>query len=101
MKVMLDHAMKTIKNQNKKLVKKIVDGLSERGYSLQNHEDVNRHCYLNVKVPELKKVVEKLNAENYWCAQRVGGIRVAPHFYNTVEQADRFMDKLDEVVNSL
>ena len=101
MKVLLDHGMKNIENQNKKLVSKLVDGLSERGYSLQNHEDVDRHCYLNVKVPELKAVVEKLNAENYWCAQRVGGIRVAPHFYNTVDQADRFMDKLDEVVKSL
>jgi selenocysteine lyase/cysteine desulfurase len=56
---------------------------------------------MNVKTPELKTVVEKLNAENYWCAQRVGGIRVSPHFYNTLEQADRFMDKLDEVVRSL
>jgi selenocysteine lyase/cysteine desulfurase len=26
---------------------------------------------------------------------------VSPHFYNTVDQADRFMDKLDEVVKSL
>ena len=101
MKVLLDHGVKEIERQNKKLVSKLVDGLSERGYSLQNHEDVNRHCYLNVKVPELKTVVEKLNAENYWCAQRVGGVRVSPHFYNTVDQTDRFMDKLDEVVKSL
>lgn len=101
MKVLLDHGIKNIEKQNMKLVSRLVDGLSERGYSLQNHEDVDNHCYLSVKVPELKMVVEKLNAENYWCAQRVGGIRIAPHFYNTVEQADRFMDKLDEVVKSL
>jgi selenocysteine lyase/cysteine desulfurase len=101
MKVLLDHGMREIEKQNRKLVKKLIDGLSERGYSLQNHEDADRHCYLNVKVPELKSVVEKLNAENYWCAQRVGGIRVSPHFYNTMEQADRFMNKLDEVVKGL
>ena len=101
MKVLLDHGIKEIASQNKKLTTKLMNGLSERGYSLQRHEDDNRHCYLNVKVPELKTVVEKLNAENYWCANRIGGIRVAPHFYNTMEQADRFMDKLDEVVKSL
>lgn len=101
MKVLLDHGMKEIETQNKKLVSRLVDGLMERGYSLQNHDDVDRHCYLNVKVPELEKVVEKLNAENYWCAQRVGGVRISPHFYNTVDQADRFMDKLDEVVKSI
>ena len=101
MRVLLDHGMKEIENQNKRLVSRLVDGLTERGYKLQNHEDVNRHCYLNVKTPELEKVVEKLNAEDYWCAQRVGGIRISPHFYNTVDQADRFLGKLDETVKSL
>lgn len=101
LKVLLDHGIKEIEKQNSKLTKKLIDGFSERGYELQVHEDTDRHCYLNVKTPELKTVVERMNAENYWCSQRVGGVRVSPHFYNTEEQADLFMDKLDEVVKSL
>ena len=101
MKVLLDHGMKEIEAQNRKLTTRIVDGLLERGYEVQTPLEEERRCYLNVKVPELKTVVEKLNAENFWCAQRVGGIRISPHFYNTVYQADRFMNKLDEIVKSL
>lgn len=101
MKVLLDHGMKEIETQNRKLTTRLIDGLLGRGYEVQTPLDEERRCYMNVKTPELKTVVEKLNAENYWCAQRVGGIRVSPHFYNTLEQADRFMDKLDEVVKSL
>ncbi len=98
MRVLLDHGMENIEAQNRRLTRYLVDGLLERGYELQGHEDVSNHCYLNVKVPELSSVVEKMKAEDYWCAQRVGGVRVSPHFYNTVEEADGFMDKLDEVV---
>ena len=101
MKVLLDHGMKEIEAQNRKLTTRLVDGLLESGYEVQTPLEEESRCYMNVKTPELKTVVEKMNAEDYWCAQRVGGIRVSPHFYNTVDQANRFMEKLDEIVKSL
>lgn len=101
MKVLLDHGMKEIEKQNKKLSTKIIDMLLERGYELQTPVDEKRRSYLNVKVPDIKKTVEVLNAEDYWCCERVGGIRISPHFYSTMEQAERFVNRLDEVVKNL
>ena len=101
MRVLLDHGMKEIEKQNKKLSTKIIDMLLERGYELQTPVEEKQRSYLNVKVPDIKKTVAALNAEDYWCCERVGGIRVSPHFYSTMEQAERFVTRLDEVVKSL
>ncbi|TRO51231.1 aminotransferase class V-fold PLP-dependent enzyme, partial [Candidatus Bathyarchaeota archaeon] len=101
MKVLLDHGMKEIERQNKKLATKIIDMLLEKGYELQTPVDEKRRSYLNVKVPDIKKTVEQLNAEDYWCCERVGGIRISPHFYSGMDQAEAFVERLDEVVKSL
>ena len=101
MKVLLDHGMKEIEQQNKKLATHIINMLLERGYELQTPVEEKRRTYLNVKVPEIKKAVEKLNAEDFWCCERVGGIRISPHFYCTIEQATDFVERLDTIVKSL
>ena len=98
MKVLLDHGMKEIEKQNKKLGSKIIEMLLERGYELQTPVEEERRSYLNVKVPDIKKTVKTLNKEDYWCCERVGGIRISPHFYCTLDQAERFVQRLDEVV---
>jgi cysteine desulfurase/selenocysteine lyase len=101
MRVLLDHGMKEIEKQNKKLGTKFIDMLLEKGYELQTPEYEKQRSYLNVKVPNIKKTVETLNAENYWCCERVGGIRISPHFYNSIDEAERFVERLDSVVKSL
>jgi selenocysteine lyase/cysteine desulfurase len=98
MRVLLDHGIKKIEGQNIKLSSRIVDMLLELGYDLQTPVDEKRRSYLNVKVPDIKKTVKALNAENYWCCERVGGIRVSPNFYCTIDQAERFVERLDEIV---
>jgi selenocysteine lyase/cysteine desulfurase len=98
MRVLLDHGMKDIERQNKKLSSKIIDMLLEKGYELQTPVDERKRSYLNVKVPDIKQTVETLNAEDYWCCERVGGIRVSPNFYCTLETAEQFVTRLDEVV---
>jgi selenocysteine lyase/cysteine desulfurase len=100
MRVLLDHGMKKIECQNIKLSSRIIDMFLELGYELQTPVDEKRRSYLNVKVPDIKKTVEALNAEDYWCCERVGGIRVSPHFYCTIDQAERFVVRLDEVVKA-
>ena len=46
-----------------------------------------------LRFPGDADVARKLNAAGFACSYR-GGIRVAPHFYNTDEEIDRFMDAL-------
>jgi selenocysteine lyase/cysteine desulfurase len=39
------------------------------------------------------EVTRRLVARGFICSFR-GALRVAPHFYNTLEEVDRFMDAL-------
>ena len=99
MKVLLDHGMKEIEKQNNKIVTRIIDQLLDKGYKLQTPVEEERRTYLNVKVPDIKNTVKKLNSADYWCCERVEGIRISPHFYNTLEQADNLVEKLHEAAN--
>ncbi|MFW5920602.1 MAG: aminotransferase class V-fold PLP-dependent enzyme, partial [Polyangiales bacterium] len=42
-----------------------------------------------------RQVAAKLVERGFVCSHR-GGLRIAPHFYNTDEEVDRFMDTLED-----
>jgi kynureninase len=46
-----------------------------------------------LRFPGGEAVARELVAGGFVCSYR-GGLRIAPHFYNTVEEIDRFMDEL-------
>jgi kynureninase len=46
-----------------------------------------------LRFPGDAKVAQSLIAAGFVCSHR-GGIRIAPHFYNTDGEIDRFMDEL-------
>ena len=37
-------------------------------------------------------VAERLRAANFVCASRGGGVRIAPHGYNTVDEIDALVE---------
>lgn len=46
-----------------------------------------------LRFPGADRVARELGASGFICSYR-GGLRIAPHFYNTDEEIDRFMDEL-------
>ncbi len=94
MKVLLKQGLDRIEAWNRRLVSRLVDLLAEAGYELQTPLEEDRRTYLNVKVEGLSEVVKTLNQEGYWCSERVGGIRVSPNFYNTLDHVERFYERL-------
>jgi selenocysteine lyase/cysteine desulfurase len=46
-----------------------------------------------LRFPGADQVARELIASGFVCSYR-GGLRIAPHFYNTREEVDRFMDEL-------
>jgi selenocysteine lyase/cysteine desulfurase len=46
-----------------------------------------------LRFPGDANIARRLIAGGFICSYR-GGIRIAPHFYNTDEEIDRFMDEL-------
>jgi selenocysteine lyase/cysteine desulfurase len=98
MRVLLKHGIRSIENQNKKLGTRLVNGLLEAGYELQTPVEENWRSYVNVRLDDPEPVVLKLREKNIWVSNRVGGLRIAPHFYNKVEEVDLFIEKLNEAL---
>jgi cysteine desulfurase/selenocysteine lyase len=97
MRVLLDHGMKNVENQVKKVDTVLVDGLLEEGYELQTPADEAQRIYLNLVVPDPGETVKELQKHDVHVSSRVGGVRISPHFYNTKEEAEKLLEKIKEV----
>ena len=75
----------------------LVSGL-EMGLGLQTPVEEERRIYLNAAVPEYKKVCDSLAEENIHVSPRVGGLRISPGAYNTVDEAERFLETLSRLI---
>jgi len=52
---------------------------------------------LSLKVKDPENVSKKLYEHGCIASCRVDGLRVAPHFYNTVEEAENFITILKQI----
>lgn len=77
-----------------------VDRLAPLGFSSIASRDPDRLAgTVAVNVPEALAVSRALKARDYVIDFRPGvGIRVSPHFYNTVEEIDRLMEEMERIV---
>jgi selenocysteine lyase/cysteine desulfurase len=98
MRVLLKHGMKSIEKQIKKLGTRLVNGLLDEGYELQTPVEEKWRSYVNVRCDDPNPVVKKLKEKDVWVSNRVGGLRIAPHFYNTIEEVDIFIERLNEAM---
>jgi len=94
MRLILEFGLEEVERQIKRVDTVIVDGLLERGVELQTPEEEERRIYLNAKLPDYKEVSEVLARENVHVSPRVGGLRISPGAYNTVDEAERFLEAL-------
>jgi selenocysteine lyase/cysteine desulfurase len=96
LKMLLDHGMALIERYVKSLGTRLINGLMEDGYELQTPVDEGKRIFVNFKVPGFKEVGKKLADSGVSVSPRVGGLRLSPHFYNTMEEVDVFLEKLRE-----
>jgi kynureninase len=54
--------------------------------------DAERGGVVGLDLP--KSVAEQMNARRFICSHR-GALRIAPHYYNTDDEVERFMDQLE------
>jgi cysteine desulfurase/selenocysteine lyase len=94
MRLILDFGLDKVEKQIKRVDTRIIEGLLEMGVELQTPVEEDRRIYLNAKIPKYKEISETLVKEKCFVSPRVGGLRVSPGAYNTVEEADEFLDKL-------
>jgi len=73
--------------------------VDEYGYRSVASRDPGRLAgTVAVDVPEAARVAKALNARDFVVDYRPGvGIRLSPHFYNTMDEVDAMMRELDRV----
>jgi cysteine desulfurase/selenocysteine lyase len=98
MRLLLRFGLDKVERQIKRIDTEIVDGLLEMGVELQTPVEEERRIYLNAAVPNYKRVCDSLAEENIHVSPRVGGLRISPGAYNTVEEAERFLEALRGLV---
>ncbi|HUV55098.1 MAG TPA: aminotransferase class V-fold PLP-dependent enzyme [Candidatus Krumholzibacteriaceae bacterium] len=94
MKLLLRFGLDKVERQIKRVDTKIIDGLLEMGVELQTPVEEERRIYLNAVIPDYKKVCDALAREGIHVSPRVGGLRISPGAYNTVEEAEGFLEAL-------
>ena len=83
------------------LGRRLIDGGRARGLTLHGTDDMaHKTSTTAFVVRESHAVEEAMRARGVLPAARGSVIRLAPHFYNTIEDVDRALDLLTEVVRT-
>jgi selenocysteine lyase/cysteine desulfurase len=53
-----------------------------------------RSGVVNLKIDKPKETAESLNHKGIIVSARAHGLRVSPHFYNTEEEIDKFVEEI-------
>jgi selenocysteine lyase/cysteine desulfurase len=85
-----------INQQVQRLVDVAITDLSERGYQLAaSSEPQHRSGIVVAKLPDADNLCAVMQREHVVVTARGGGVRIAPHFYNTAEEVLRVGELLD------
>jgi selenocysteine lyase/cysteine desulfurase len=78
------------------LVGRAADELAEAGAEVLSDRGDHRSANLCFRVPgvDTAALAEHLDARGFVCAARGGGIRIAPHGYNTADEIDALVDEV-------
>lgn len=103
LKMLLELGIEDINSYVMGLVDRIYDGVCEDGLVLYSNRDKNcRSAIVTFHPPEKEKseqLINYLKSNNIEVSLREGMVRVSPHFYNTIEEIDKFLGVCKEFVN--
>jgi kynureninase len=86
--------MPTIRAHSLRCTARVMERADEAGLTVVTpRQEEGRGGVVALRFPGDAEVARRLVASGFICSYR-GALRVAPHFYNTLEEVDRFMDAL-------
>ena len=98
LELILKCGIEKIENRIMELTNYLIEKLKEDGFTIQTPQDSsNRSGIVNFKTSKPKEKVEKLHQKGVIVSARMNGIRVSPHFYNTKDDLERFLEYLKEI----
>jgi selenocysteine lyase/cysteine desulfurase len=90
-----DVGIETIQTRNRELTDHLIHGCRRAGYDLTIAEEpAHRSAIVMVRHPNPARAVDHLAEAGIIVDHRPGHVRVSPHFYNTEEELDYFLDRL-------
>jgi len=95
-KLLLEVGFPLISESILTITHRLMEGLAERGLRIITpRNDDERAGIVTFAIQDAQKIFEHLKAHKVFIALREGFLRVAPHFYNTEEEVDLFLKRLD------
>jgi cysteine desulfurase/selenocysteine lyase len=95
LKMILNFDVENIQKRILKLTDHLIDSVKSLGLKLQTPEESQyRSGIVNFKIDKPKEKAESLNRKGIIVSAMAHGLRVSPHFYNTEEEIDRFMEEI-------
>jgi cysteine desulfurase/selenocysteine lyase len=95
LKILLNVGIENIQKRILKLTDHLIESVKSLELKLQTPEEPQyRSGIVNFKIDKPKEVAESLNHKGIIVSARAHGLRVSPHFYNTEEEIDKFMEEI-------
>jgi kynureninase len=90
-----------IREKSQRMTARLFELVDRHGYRSVASRDPERLAgTVAVDVPEAARVARTLNARDFVVDYRPGvGIRVSPHFYNTMDELDRLFEEIARILN--
>lgn len=97
----LEYGVESIQSHVESLIGLIIDQATGMGLPMISPSDRSQlGPIVNFQVPDPDQLVDKLRHEHIYAVQRVGGLRLSPHIYNTPSEIDAAMTIVEQHVNS-
>lgn len=95
LKLLSEVGIRNIQSHNQALLDLLIEHLKKKGYHIASSLDpAHRSCILSFSGKNTEALFKKLRKHNIITSLREGSIRVAPHFYNTVNEMERLIQLL-------
>ena len=93
LRILLDAGMNEVADRVRMLVQLVRRRLEEKGFEIITPADPQRHAgIITARRPDIDAAAlfARLKQQGFICSLRESRLRIAPHFYNTEEEVERF-----------
>ncbi len=97
LKILLEFGLENIDARVRELTRQLRSGLKGAGFEIMTPEpDERRAGIITCRKPDrdMAVVYQQLQAAGFICALRENWLRISPHFYNTEEEVERFVQQI-------
>ena len=98
--LLLEISIPTIEARVLERTKRLIKGLEAKGYRVITPKADSARAGIVIFESEHHspvEIYERLHAENIITAERGSGVRISPHFYNTVSEVERLLEVLPDL----